>query len=100
MFDPENPDTDRRCDYCGNAIERIEDQTFIYCGPEDFALPHSSLTPQELADAVAHGIRAVGDESDRVLANGISKNVGFALHQQCFEDCALTELYEDAGIDL
>lgn len=90
-----------RCDWCGEPIEMDEgdqlDVSVFESVDEDVdgnPLPQE-ISAKKVAEAIADAVENLGGTKDAILAEAIRAEHSYRLHDECFEQSALTEVYTD-----
>lgn len=81
-----------RCDWCGKIISMADGDTLVIAAEEDFGNEEHDVSPQEAADAIADALERAGGPKDAMLADIIREELGYRLHNRCYEETAYSML--------
>lgn len=82
-----------RCDWCGSPVDMESGDVLTIASEEDFGNEEHDVSPQEAVDAIADAMKAIGCPKDEMLADTLREEIGYRLHERCFQESALEELH-------
>lgn len=100
MIEPDIRQNAGRCDWCGEMIEMDGGDTLTITTEEELGNEEHGISPQEAANAIADALEQIGGPKDAMLADTIREELGYKVHDRCFEESSLTELYVEQHSDV
>lgn len=87
-----------RCDWCGELVEMDDGDRLMMSEQADVNEMEHDLDEQQIANSIARAVERIGGPKDAMLADEIRENGDWRLHGRCYEESALTEIYEQPEV--